>query len=515
MRSKLIKTIKHTDQLHDALPRGLTYSILDHRNIFRTQREMREIYHAVYGAEEMEKSVVGLIPFRPQRILQQEILIGISTKLQMKNLDIDLKRKYKTILDMIDSSNFVVYSEKIKKRNLKIIKKIHEAREKKELEVLAHNPKYKRYIEAYNKISLHPTYHPEGALTEDAKVILATDEITNHDLREEAIKLVNICVERKISSGIFKPLTKRDAAHRETLAITGGIASGKGTSEAIMRYHTEYVIKRDWSDFVKVNGDSYKLILNPQYADVRDGDQALLFSQLVQDEATLIKDSIEERCKKMLDNTGKAPDIILDLNCPTPMDMEMATRGGGKLSANIVSIPVEKAIERAWGRGLSTGRYEHAEFILSKHKTSTTKFLDYIEEYAGRNVEYLALDNDVPRGEQANIFAKFDCEKRTIEILNPEYLKKFLKKTKIDISKTLSEQDTVYYEPHDENILYEQFLNRMSHVGYTITVPRARGEDQELVKSTKSPILSRSLSTKKEPLTSEKIKLPTKGSSIV
>lgn len=462
-RIRIIPTVKHSDQFLGKLEDGLTYSILNPANNYHSVEEMYEIYKAVHGSD-MTKPVIDLVAFRPDRILRQEAIIGISSTLRLRDLDEDLKMKYNAVVESINIKNFVAEGDALRTANLEEMKKISRALQDGNIASIPDST-YKRM---FLTVSLHKDYTSDEHSPLEMRAVIAANRLTNEMLRERAISEVTRSLESLVSFSEAVPLSKRTASSRNSAAINGPIASGKGSSEALIRYKVEHEFSRDWDDSIKINGDSYKGLLNPEYSGAT-GMRAEVFSQLVQDEASFIKATLSKRIQKELDVTGSAPDVVVDANSCTDLEIDNATKGGGKMTGAIVFIPVEKALERALARGDTTGRYEHTEVMLTQHKGAIERFIQIIADRPDQHIEYTLLNNDVPRGAQANKVATFDCARKEIKIYDVDSFKAFLSKTQLDPARTMAE-GTICYQQYNNATLFAEFLAKMEGSGYTVNL---------------------------------------------
>ena len=123
--AKEIPSISIHDQLKKdpKFPNGVTYAILERDNNYHTPEEMAEIYHAVNGNDN-SKSVIPLVAFKPERILQQEILIGLSLKVQMSNLEEDLSKKFAEATTSILANDFITKANAVREKTLVDLKNI-------------------------------------------------------------------------------------------------------------------------------------------------------------------------------------------------------------------------------------------------------------------------------------------------------------------------------------------------------------------------------------------------------
>ena len=321
------------------------------------------------------------------------------------------------------------------------------------------------YLEAEAKIKTKYKDQPDQVLTECKelleKYLGKNNEYTN---------FLDCYVDRdKLVEEYFLPITERSLVERQTLTINGGIASGKGSSVQLVEHEYEYpdqlARSRNPADNVKINGDSYKALLNPSYSG-----ENKKFSQLVQPEVSWIGNEIFNRIQQDTSNKQMGKDIVIDKVMLPSLWIEAAISGGGTLSGIIVSTAVDTAIPRAYARGKEIGRFEHTEGILKTHKDSVSWFQSIIknEQFKGQNIEYYIYDNNVLRGSKPNLIASIDCKNNQIIVNDVVGLRKFLKKGLIDIEETLHDThaDTTkieYGQDRDVSDVYKEFMNHFEN----------------------------------------------------
>ncbi|WP_341795018.1 hypothetical protein [Rickettsia endosymbiont of Rhinocyllus conicus] len=67
--------------------------------------------------------------------------------------------------------------------------------------------------------------------------------------------------------------------------------------------------------------------------------------------------------KKVNDN--KAPDMLVDTIMPNQYILDMAVKNGGKTLIDVISIPTEKCVERAYERGKEEQRFVPTDYIIN------------------------------------------------------------------------------------------------------------------------------------------------------
>jgi hypothetical protein len=266
----------------------------------------------------------------------------------------------------------------------------------------------------------------------------------------------------------IKALTTYNNTDRCTLSVNGGIASGKGTSAAMLEsYHVED-LNRGRGDKVRINGDSYK----PFFAEIpqdRNRVTSQYYSQLCQDEANWVSTELTSRLAHRIRSEGKGPDVFIDKAVLPPEWLGFITEGAARLVSIIVTIPVDEAIIRASARGEVIGRFEATDNILTTHKNSADGFVRFLEKNQGKNVTCQIYDNSQEAG-QPKFVAEIDCTAGTIEVMDKELMTNYLKKRCINLQE--SKGGNVQY--NDTTGQYEKWLVEVQKIGYSASMKDAQ-----------------------------------------
>lgn len=459
-----VQSINSTNQLLAKVDSPYQFAILDPANNYCNLDEMRAIYAATYG-DDRSKGVTELVPFRPRRILDHEIMTELCLNAQMDDLE-NQDRGLVSLIDMVKSkisSNaidaFVSSSDELRMQTISKVKNrqlVTNQDEKNELE------------DAIASISVHADYdHLSPGLklsAEEVKVLIAANKITNSKIRTNAQKTAKAAISSLIEEGSINRILRREASDRVSIAVTGGIASGKGTSIQKLKYHYAQT-GRSWKDTIKVRGDSYKYALNSMQVKQNSvsvseeavGEKTIISSQLCRDESSFISTRIINAVKQELEETGRAPDMFIDKVMLPHNIVDIATHNDGQLFITLVSLPVEKAMERAYSRGLSSGRFEATKAILETHQALPAYLHGLLEHAADRHVVVEIVDNDVEFGEQAKEAALFDCKQGAYRLYDTDSLQIFCRKTDIDLQN--SDENIVY---RSSSISVDQYLKQIT-----------------------------------------------------
>lgn len=419
-----IPTISLYDQMEGKLESyapGASFAIFSPENNYHNITEMTEIYHFLYG-EDKTKPIIDLVAFRPQRILAHEIIIALTVTVIMHNLREDLQNKFTIIEGLIDIQEFI--------RNGNNLRDL--------------------YIQSPDNIS----------------AVIEADKFLSQQLRINAKHLVSHAIDSQIELGLFEALSDIQANNRITFTINGAIASGKGSFEPILKQQIKEIYNKSWYDLAKINGDSYKLVLNPNYIHETSHKKIILFSQLVQEEIHLIARSITARLLEKLVTTGKAPDVYIDKSLINDQGIELATIGGGQVHGILASLNVEEALERSNSRGQTTGRFEDTRGVLESHKNIASNFINLMIKHKGKDVSYTIYDNNIPLAQLPIKTASANFKSQELRIYNERSFTNFLDKVNFDVEQSLVHESIIYNNQTDTHNAC--FLGNIIDIGYSI-----------------------------------------------
>ncbi len=256
--------------------------------------------------------------------------------------------------------------------------------------------------------------HVEGYTRKQAIIDLATDKIYKELATKIMSKIAETSVRTMIADGQLTALEPPKPDERLLFLIAGGQASGKGSSYATLKYNAE---KNGigWPNVSKGGGDTFRsLLLDPSTIHPE------LFSQLSTPEASYISHTIVKSKLDAMATAGVAPHIFVEQLYLGQDKINLALENGGSAHVVFVSTDVEQAIERSYGRGVDTGRFENVKGILSAHCGSTTQLPGRLRENAGKDLYITIVDNNVEKGKQPDPIASIDCKSGKIVIYDEE-----------------------------------------------------------------------------------------------
>lgn len=427
----------------------LKYTVLDNQKVgYRDAQELAELHLLT---KELPKNLVA---FRPERLALHEIISAVTTKIRCKD---DTKLDNDEVLQKIVNS----ISHDIKPQLSDAEARLDAMREKISAETAAivkkmianepippeERPDYfadiQKYYDAFSKSDVKIGEQKPGYNLEAAVVAKVTDVVYTKIATKEIGKIVNDHIDHLIKDNVFEPLQIPAANERQTFMVCGGPASGKGSSVyALERSAEKSGIK--WEDVAKINTDAYKPLLLQADTVVPE-----LYSQLAQEEASLVNAKTQEKLKQLAE-AGKAPHVLFDQVFVGPDQLKIAKINQGETKVMVVSTEVIDAVERSYSRGTQTGRFENTTGILNCHKNMTKQLPDRVAELHKENVSMRIVDNNVERGKAPITIADIDCYNGHIQIYDDEKMDRFIAKT--TINPNAISKDEVYAKMPAESI---------------------------------------------------------------
>ncbi len=445
---RIIPRITHYDQFDGKLAeyaKDISFVVFEPENNYYSVAEMAEIYAATLGGK-IDESALDLISFRPQRIIAQEIIIALTLKVQLHDLKEDLAGKFNLVKNTINIDEFTEFGDALWQTNIDAAK-------------YSNNDDI-QFLSIYA-----PGKYIAGITDKEVRRLIKANKWTTPTLRKLARAVIESAVDGLIQAGEFKALTEYALAERITFTVSGAIASGKGALEGLMQDHVKDLGK-SWDDIMKINGDSYKPLLDPICRYKASKQRLILYSQLVQDDITVMGKEINRRLLERIKATGKAPHAFIDKSFINELGLEIALIGGGKLTGFMASLSVEAAIARAEARGDSTGRFEDTYQILEAHSNIADKFVDLLLKYKGADITYTMFDNDVAKGEQPIKVAEVDLKAARLLLYDEARFLKFLNKSNLDAERSLIYKEIVYKDNADSPS--SSFTGQLVSAGYEI-----------------------------------------------
>jgi hypothetical protein len=275
---------------------------------------------------------------------------------------------------------------------------------------------------------------------------------TNEILKDMAKDIVASAI---ISSNL-ELLTDHPLDKRITTTVNGPISSGKGLFKSSLMQ----------LDSIKINGDSYKTILNSEYFNRKSPIELTFFSQLVQEEIHYLCRQINTRLLEKINSQNQAPNVYLDKSIINQQAIDIATINGGEIKAILISLPISEAIKRSESRGKEIGRFEDTHEILTAHNSIAIKLTDLLIKNARKNITYSLYDNNIDVIRSPLKISEINLKSKKITIYNEVKFFELLNKSNLDIEESIKQQEIIY--AHKNNITGCDLLNEISLSGYDI-----------------------------------------------
>lgn len=433
----------------------LKYTVLNTESVvFRNASELNEIYQA-YNATRGNlpaKAPKELICLQPERQLLHEAIVGVTTELRFdlgkESYDEALKRAVDAVMrraveseDWQDAlGSLAAYRSEAQARVTRVMNaaKLGQAVEPEDMPL-------------YNQLQTLLANAPEGTDHSSGIIAYLTDQLYTERASQAAREHISATIQTMIAANEYAPIKLPDAPdERMTAIVAGGQASGKGTSVGFLQRRMEDAgIAK--ADVVKINTDSYKpFLLNPK----EEGVKAKLFSQLSQDEASLIHMKVQQRMQQKAEQ-GKAPHLLVDQVFLGKDKIDLGLIGGGAVYAIVVSTDVEQAMQRSIARGQMEKRFEDNKGILLYHKLMTTQVPQRLAEAAGKDVNVLIYDNNGAVSELPTTVLEFQGLESKVIIHDLEKLERFVQK--VAISPSAKPKEPVYND--DERVSVGDYVS--------------------------------------------------------
>lgn len=443
----------------------LKYTILDNKQVvFRDVHELAELCIATGDIPR------NLVAFRPERLALHEIIKAVITRLQYipETAEERLSLEYDHIFLRIAKGLIVEFKSEINLASFELYEqhKVIEAlvtrlvlEEEFKADKLLQDDHVQSCIEAIqsekkkvNDVELGK--HVPGYTIQKAIIALATDAVFTKLAQAKMEALINQLISALIEGGKLTALDIPPASQRLLLLVAGGQASGKGSSVAQLKYSAQQA-GIEWSNISKGGGDIFRSLLLDHGAVPPN-----LYQQMCQDEASLVSHNKVFTALDKMAEQGKAPHVFIEQIYVGKEKIEMALKEGGTAYIVVVSTEVNDAVERAFLRGIDTGRFETVRGILTAHKGMAVQLPDRLSECADKSVFIRIVDNNVSKGEQPIKVADIDCINKTIQVYDKQKLERFISKTAINIYAT--HPDDVYNKTLMAQVSIDKYFNAAS-----------------------------------------------------
>lgn len=419
------------------------YSILNPAHVFHDAATLLKL-----SALDSSQNPAHFTCYQPARIALHETIVLATTQIQYETEE-DLKKIIKHVMGLLTPELDKITIEHIRLRDslLEKTKVILREYPKPVSDVLQHH----KLI--FTELSLHYQEYDASAVLKSAfkdkreylhylaihiTDILYTKLAMTH-IRQDVASVIDGLIDEQVYEAM--PVPEQDK--RITFTVSGGTGSGKTTSVALMMKTASEVYGIPWRQIAKLDTNIYQsLLIEPGSVDIA------LFSQFSAPEASYVHRLVQKAFHdKVL--VGCAPHMFIDQVFVNHDKLDLSTFYSGRVEGMVVSTDVKSAVERAYQRGVETGRYEPTQTILRTHRGVAVEFPQVLKGYRSRSVTYRIMDNNVPKGTQPIEIAVINLKTNQIHIKSCERMLHFIAKR--EINPAAESVETLYHkEPKDE-----------------------------------------------------------------
>lgn len=152
-----------------------------------------------------------------------------------------------------------------------------------------------------------------------------------------------------------------------------------------------------------------------------------------------------------------------------PEELREANQRYGEVDIVAISTDVANAVERAFGRGKTTQRYEHTEGLLGSHQAVPGEMMKSLaqEVLIGSNVSVAMFDNNSPARE-LYLFASINMKTKEITVYDEEMMHNWIKKE--NINPKAKPGDSLYLEKPVRSM--EEYFGPLIDKGFTLECPK-------------------------------------------
>lgn len=471
---------------------------------------LRSVYEVAELVEAIdENNINNLITYPLHRLALFETVSFVVTEIQLRD-EQDLADVVKVLYRdnlQLHLKNIVKIREK-QENILEIAYNISHAIVNKSVSISNNLHYYSLYERIYNKIKLRinnkeyqlhtciDIVDENGNFIENEEKAIA--ELSRRYLQDEIYRklsskfirdLIDRTIAAVIDSKIIKYKTRADVADslsdkpltflsshpgesRCSFMLVGAPATGKGTYNTLCSSYAKDNLGIDWADTLKINTDSYRQFVSQTFInnkivndDIKLSDEteinySLNSSAFNNDDTRYILNRIYDRLAKKLEN-NKSPHLFIDCVMPSNEKFEMGTKDFGSLYVVALSAPVAISVERAYRRGLQTGRYVNLPSMLEAHKSVSENFFSNIAKYKNKKVKFILCDTHMVVNSFPRVIATGDMYKNKIFILDHKRAGIFYAKKDISIKPqdSLSSYDNLKGDSEYKSMLKKEKVN--------------------------------------------------------
>lgn len=419
------------------------YSILDPANVFHDAATLLKL-----SALDSSQNPDHFTCYQPARIALHETIVLATTQIQYETEE-ELKNIIKHVMDLLtpELDRMTTYNMKLRATLLEKAQVILRDYPRP----ISDAPQHHKLI--FTELSLHyQDYDASSSLKsafKDKREYLHYLAIHITDILYTKLAMTNIkydvasVIERLIDEQVYEAMPIPEPDKRITFTVSGGTGSGKTTSVALMMKTASEVYGIPWRQIAKLDTNIYQsLLIEPGTVDIA------LFSQFSAPEASYVHRLVQKAFHdKVL--VGCAPHMFIDQVFVNHDKLDLSTFYSGRVEGIVVSTDVKSAVERAYQRGVETGRYEPTQTILRTHRGVALEFPQVLKAYRSQFVTYRIMDNNVPKGSEPIEIAVINLKTKQILIKCSERMLHFIAKR--EINPAAESEETLYHkEPKDE-----------------------------------------------------------------
>lgn len=421
------------------------YSVFDPSHVFHDPHTL----HKLSGLDKRKKPE-HYVAYRPHRIALHETIVIVTTTLQYKN-EAELKAHIVHIMalikpDMENKTNMLLkLRETLLNCALLHIKAYpYSPHERAGFDSLVSSTVKQYYVPFLLSESLQSDFKDEDEylffLAQHIADMLYT-QLTVARCRAYIKSAIDTLLSRSEVSALPTPSSKE----RITFTVSGGTGSGKTSSVAVMkkiaaeRYHIL------WQHIAKLDTNIYQSLLID-----KETVSTTYFSQLSAPEASHIH-RLVYNAFLILVKIGRAPHMFIDQVFVNDDKLDLSIFYAGRVEGMVVSTDVRQAIQRAYQRGIDTGRFEPTRTILRTHRAVAEEFPAVLSHFQSASIIYRIMDNNAPKGIEPSVVAIIHMKTKEIRIKSVEKLLAFIQKRHINVD---AKSDEAVYE--DDPILADK-----------------------------------------------------------
>ena len=234
-------------------------------------------------------------------------------------------------------------------------------------------------------------------------ITIATNMIANTYVANCIAKFIEPILNRAIDQEGFRRLPTQEKP--VIMNVKGASASGKSTIRPQQRKLAER-LDIPWEDFALVSPDYWRKYLL-EYESL--GEDYKYGAMLTGTELEIIDKKLDRYMEEKAAN-GKMPHLLIDrfrfdsftANIDKTADSKLLSRFGDRVFLFFIITPPAATVERAWLRGMETGRYKAVDDLLYHNVEAFTGmpslYLSWVNS-KDRRVHFEFLDNSVSLGE--------------------------------------------------------------------------------------------------------------------